>query len=162
MIRLLDPVADAEAVLDLYRRAADYVELETGRAPDAAKVAEYFADAPPGRDALTCLKLGLFEEERILGIGDLAVGYPRERDAYLGLMLIAKESRGRGVGRTFLRHVEETARERGATRLLLAVLEANPRARAFWESEGFGSPRVFPPVSIGDRTHVRVELHKML
>jgi GNAT superfamily N-acetyltransferase len=162
MIRTLDPVADAEAVLDLYHRAADYLDLESGRTPDAATAQEYFTDAPPGGDPATSLKLGLFEEGRLMGIVDLAFGYPKERDAYIGLMLLAQEARGRGLGRAFLRHAEQAARERGATRLLLAVLEANPRGRAFWESEGFGTPRVYPPTRIGKRTHVRVRLHKML
>lgn len=162
MIRLLDPRMDAEAVLDLYRRAADYVDLESGRTPDAVMVAEYFTDAPPGGDPATSLKLGLFEERHLLGIADLAFGYPRERDAYLGLMLLAQEARGRGLGRLFLRHAEQAARDRGATRFLLAVLEANPRGRSFWESEGFGSPRTYPPARIGERIHVRIRLHKRL
>ena len=162
MIRPLDPVADAGAVLDLYGRATDYVNLESGRTPDAAMVEQYFSDAPPGGDPATSLKLGLFEGGRQMGLVDLAFGYPRASDAYLGLMLLAREARGRGLGRSFLRHAERAARERGATRLLLAVLEANPRARAFWESEGFAFPRVFPPARIGERTHVRVRLHKRL
>jgi GNAT superfamily N-acetyltransferase len=162
MIRPLDPRTDAEAVLDLYRRAADYVDFESGRTPGEAMVTEYFTDAPPGGDPATSLKLGLFEAGRLAGIVDLAFGYPGASDAYLGLMLLAREARGRGLGRTFLRHTEEAARERGATRLLLAVLEGNARGRAFWESHGFGTPRVFPAAKIGERTHVRVQLHKLL
>ena len=162
MIRVLDPQADAEAVLGLYRRAADYVDFESGRTPDEAMVREYFADAPPGGDPATSLKLGLFEDGRLVGIVDLAFGYPEGRDAYLGLMLLAREARGRGLGRAFLRHAEEAARDRGATRLLLAVLEGNVRARAFWEGQGFESPRVFPAVKIGARTHSRVEFRKTL
>jgi GNAT superfamily N-acetyltransferase len=162
MIRSLDPRADAAAILDLYHRAADYLSFESGRTPDEALVQEFFADAPPGGDAATSLKLGIFDEDRLLGIVDLAFGYPEARDAYLGLMLLAHEARGRGLGRVFLRHVEAAARGRGATRLLLAVLEGNARGRAFWNREGFASPRVFLPAQIGDRTHVRIRLHKAL
>jgi GNAT superfamily N-acetyltransferase len=162
VIRPLDPRSDAEAVLDLYRRAADYLDLESGRAPAMEVVEEYFADAPPGGDPATSLKLGFFEGGRLLGIVDLAFGYPRPQDAYLGLMILAPEARGRGLGPVFLRHVEAAARGRGATRLLLAVLDANPRARAFWEREGFGDARTCPPVPVGERTHVRIELRKSL
>ena len=162
MIRVLDPTTDAQLVLDLCRRAADYVDFESGRAPNEASVDEYFTDAPPGGDPATSLKLGLFESGHLMGIVDLAFRYPEAQDAYLGLILLAQEARGRGLGTMFLRHVEAAARARGAIRLLLAVLEANARGRAFWESQGFGSPRVFPAARIGDRTHVRVRLHKML
>ena len=162
MIRPLAARADAETVLDLYRRAADYLNFESGRVPEPALVEEYFADAPPGGDPSTSLKLGLFEAGRLMGLMDLAFGYPRAGDAYLGLMLLAREARGRGLGQLALRHVEEAARARGATRLLLAVLEMNTRGRAFWEREGFGSPKAYPPAQIGERTHVRMRLHKSL
>lgn len=162
MIRPLDSTTDAEAVLDLYRRAADYVAFESGREIGTVFVEEYFTDAPPGGDPATSLKLGHFEAGRLLGIADLAFGYPDEKDAYLGLMVLAVEARGRGVGRRFLRHLEEDARRRGAKRLLLAVLEGNARGRAFWEREGFGFPLTYPPARIGERTHVRVRLEKPL
>jgi GNAT superfamily N-acetyltransferase len=162
MIRPLDPVTDAEAVLDLYRRGSDYLDFESGRVPDPALVQDYFTAAPPGGDPATSLKLGLFEAGRLMGIVDLAFGYPTVQDAYLGLMLLAREARGRGAGRAALRHVEEAARRRGATRLLLVVLEGNARARTFWESEDFGSPEIFPPVAIGEHTHARVQLRKPL
>ena len=77
-------------------------------------------------------------------------------------MMLGEEARRRGLGRVFLRHVEDAARNRGATRLLLAVLEANPRGRAFWEREGFGSPKTYPPAPVFDRTHVRIRMEKAL
>lgn len=162
MIRALDPQTDASAVLDLYARAADYLDLESGRPPSPELVAEYFSDAPPKGDPATSLKLGLFEGGRLIGLADLAFGYPEPRDAYIGLLILAAEARGSGRGTRLLRYLEEAARARGATRLLLAVLEANPRARAFWEREGFGSPKAFPPVTIGTRSHVRIRLEKPL
>jgi GNAT superfamily N-acetyltransferase len=162
MIRALHPSADLPAILDLYNRAADYLDFESGLAPSRTMVEEYFADAPPGGDPATSLKIGLFEEGRLAGLADLAFGHPEPRDAYLGLMLFARDARGHGLGTTFLRHIEQAARARGATRLLLAVLERNTRGRAFWESHGFASPRAFPPAKIGERVHVRVQLHKGL
>jgi GNAT superfamily N-acetyltransferase len=150
------------ALLGLYGRAADYLDLESGRRPDLSVVQEFFRDAPPNGDPATSLKLGLWEDARLQGVADLAFAYPEPQDAYLGLMLLTPEARGRGLGGAFLRHVEEAARGRGAVRLLLAVLEANPRARAFWEREGFGRPKAFPVVAMGMRRHARVRLEKPL
>ncbi len=162
MIRTLEPATDSEALLDLYHRAADYLDLESGSTPSPSVVSDYFQDAPPGGDPATSLKLGLFEGDRLQGAADLAFGYPEPGDAYLGLMMLAREARGRGVGSLFLRKIEEAARARGATRLLLAVFEANPKARAFWEREGFGQPMTYPPKAFGTRTHVRIRLEKPL
>jgi len=162
MIRALDPHTDAEAVLDLFARAADYIDFESGQTPDVTAVNAYFTGAPPGGDPATSLKLGLFEFGTLLGVVDLAFGYPEPQDAYLGLMLLAQEARGRGLGRRFLGHVEAAARDRGATRLLLLVLEGNTRAYTFWTRQGFGSPKVFSAARIGARTHVRTQLEKPL
>ena len=162
MIRRLDTVEDAAAVLGLYDRAAAYILFETGRPLHAHSAEDLFRNVAPGGDPSTSLKLGLFEDGLLMRLGDLAFGYPRSRDAYLGLMLLAPEGRGRGLGLRFLRHVEAAARERGATRLLLAALEGNHCGRAFWEREGFASPRVYPAVQLGERMHVRVQLEKPL
>lgn len=162
MIRSLDAATDGAAILDLHLRCGDYIGLESGRSPSPALVEDYFSDAPPSGDPATSLKLGLFEEARLVGIADLAFGYPEPQDAYLGLMMLAQEARGRGLGPVFLHHMQEAARARGATRLLLAVLQANSRGRAFWERHGFGSPEAYPPTAIGDRTHVRIRLEKSL
>lgn len=161
-IRPLDPQTDALAVTGLYRLAADYVRLETGEEPTDELVTEFFADAPPGGDPSEGLKLGLFEGDDLVGIADLAFGWPEPRDAYLGLMLLSQGVRGRGLGAIFLRHIEAAARARHAPRLLLAVLDANARGTAFWRREGFAVVKTFPPVRIGSVDHVRHRMAKRL
>lgn len=161
-IRALDPVIDLRAVLSVYRQAADYVHLETGEAPTDDLATAFFADAPPGGDPADGLKLGLHETGELTGIADLAFGWPEARDAYLGLMILAPQARGRGLGAVFLRHIEAAARARGAPRLFLAVLDANPRGLAFWQREGFAVVKSFPPVRIGSRDHVRHRMAKRL
>jgi GNAT superfamily N-acetyltransferase len=158
-IRALDPAADRAAVADLYAWAADYVVLETGAPPDGATVRAFFADVPPGGDLARSLKLGLFlPDGGLAGIADLGFGFPEPADAYLGLMLIDPARRGLGLGPRFLDRLAADARARGAPRLLLAVLDANPRGRAFWEREGFRVVLTAPPALLGRRTHVR---HRM-
>lgn len=161
-IRPLDPVDDRDAVTALYRAAADYVLLETGAAPEDRLAEEFFTDAPPGGDPADGLKLGLFDGGTLAGIADVAFGWPEPRDAYLGLMILAPHARCRGLGTAFLRHVEAAARARHAPRLLLAVLDANPRGMAFWQREGFAVVKTFPPVRIGSRDHIRHRMSKRL
>ncbi|WP_248298189.1 N-acetyltransferase [Tabrizicola sp. YIM 78059] len=74
---------------------------------------------------------------RLSGVAELSYGFPEATDAYLGLMLLGPWARGAGHGRAMLDQAETLARARGARRIVLAVLEANPRGRAFWEREGF-------------------------
>jgi ribosomal protein S18 acetylase RimI-like enzyme len=58
------------------------------------------------------------------------------RAAYLRLLLVSTESRGRGVGSRLLKHVELRAREH-ANHLYLLVTTDNDGARAFYERRGY-------------------------
>lgn len=158
MIRDLDPTTDLAAVEALFRAAADYVDLETGLPVDGAQARDFFTDAPPGVDPATSLRLGLFEGDTLIGKVDVAFGYPQASDAYIGLMIFAPAARGSGNGARLLREVEARARLRGATRLLIAALEANVKGRAFWQREGFMPEQVFPDRDYGTRRHT---VHRM-
>lgn len=162
-IRNLDPVADREVVADLFARAADHVWLERGEAPDAALANKFFTDAPPGADPAQSLRLGLVQApDGLAGIAEVGFGYPEPGDAYLGRMLLAPDQRGQGQGRAFLAHVEAAARAAGARRLFIAVLHANPRARAFWEDKGFAVALDNRPTTLGRKTHLATRMVKPL
>ncbi|MFO0513787.1 MAG: GNAT family N-acetyltransferase [Rhodobacterales bacterium] len=162
LIRALDPVADAAAVRHLFDRAADYVDLETGEGPSDATVADFFAPAPFAAGPADTLKLGLFSGGRLDAIADLAFGFPQRKDAFIGLLLIAADRRGHGLGHLLVDHIADVARARRAPCLFVAVLEANPRARAFWEGEGFVQVLKGPPTQMGRRTHVRWRMERKL
>lgn len=136
LIRALDP-AEAPLIAALYRAAPDYWLLAEGAVDPDRQAAEFFTDGPPGCDPGQSHHLGLFLNGRLSGVAEVSYGFPEPQDAYLGLMLLAPWAQGAGHGRAFLAHAEALARSRSAPRLYLAVLEANPRGRAFWEREGF-------------------------
>ncbi len=149
----LDVARDFEAVEAVYRRASDYLALESGLSPAvAARV--FFEERPPGGTEAP-LKFGVADGDQALAaIGDLAFGYPEAEDAYLGLLLLVPENRDKGLGQAILGEIKRNARERGARRLLLGVLDANRRARAFWEAQGFKLVRTSGPHVFGERQHV--------
>lgn len=155
----LHPESDLRAVETVYRCAADYLALESGLAPEAAARA-FFEERPPTGDDAP-LKFGVVDDNGdLVAIGDLAFGYPEPTDAYLGLLLLVPAVRGEGLGQAILGEVMRLARARGAPRLLLGVLDANRRARAFWERQGFKPNRTSGPHAFGERQHMvhRLEL----
>jgi len=159
VLATLRPENDLGAVEAVYRRAADYLDLESGLTPDAAARA-FFDERPPASDQEP-LKFGVRGDDgALVAIGDLAFGYPEPDDAYLGLLLLVPERRGEGLGQAILGKVKTLARTRGALRLLLGVLDANERARLFWEGQGFRRTRTSGPHGFGKRRHVvhRLEL----
>lgn len=118
--------------------AADYWRLADRAEPCArTKAQEAFDDAPPGSAPGSALVFGWQTGAGLAGIATLSPGFPAAGEAYLGLMLLAPRARGAGLGAALLRGVEGAARAGGAARLFLAVLEENPRGRAFWQREGF-------------------------
>lgn len=137
LIRPLDPTADLDAVSALYAEAADFWVMTDRTPPDRAKAAQFFTDCPPGCDPAQSLRLGFFQQDRLVGVAELSFGFPEPKDAYLGLMLFAPSARSSGFGPVFLAEVERLARARGCPRLLLAVLEENTGGWRFWQAQGF-------------------------
>lgn len=135
-IRELFP-SEASLVAQFYREAPDYWLLAEGRIDPDAKASDFFTDAPPNCDPAQSDRLGLFLNHRLSGVAEISYGFPDGNDAYLGLMLLGPWAQGAGHGRSFLAHAKKQARNRHAARLYLAVLDANPRGRAFWLREGF-------------------------
>lgn len=152
--------ADLGSVAALFAAAADYTRLERGETTDPVALAEeFFADAPPGIDPASSLRLGVFAGARLVGKADVAFGYPGAQDAYIGLMIFDPLARGAGLGAGLLREIESRARAQGATRLLIAALEANEKGRAFWQREGFLPEQVFPDREYGAARHT---VHRMV
>lgn len=139
MTAVIRTVAPAEVALveAFWRDAPAYWLLAEGACDARQKAADFFTDAPPGVDRSRSHRLGLFLDGRLSGLAELAFGFPSAADAFLGLMVLGPWAQGCGHGRRFLAHVEALARSSGAPALFLAVLDANPRGRAFWEREGF-------------------------
>ncbi|MCW1918717.1 GNAT family N-acetyltransferase [Rhodobacter sp. KR11] len=130
----LDPQADRAAILGLLTEARDYYQLWLGRDPNESDVDDVLQAGPPGCDPAASHRLGLWGEG-LEGVAELSFGFPTAPDAYLGLMILAPRARSRGQGAAFLDHIQALAQ--GCPRLYLAVLEANPRGRTFWERMGF-------------------------
>lgn len=137
LIRDLSPDADLAAVTALQSEAADYWLLAEGACDPVQQAHEFFTDCPPGCDPSQSRRLGFFVQDQLVGLAELSFGFPEPQDAYLGLMILAPRVRNQGFGPPFLAHVEGLARLALAPNLYLAVLEANPRGRAFWEKMGF-------------------------
>ncbi|MDX2014876.1 MAG: GNAT family N-acetyltransferase [Myxococcaceae bacterium] len=120
-----------------WRAAPEYWLLAEGACDASRKAHEFFTDAPPGADVERSHRLGLMLDGQLSGLAELAFGFPSPPEAFLGLLVLGRWAQGRGHGRRLLAHVEALARAAGSTTLFLAVLDANPRGRAFWEREGF-------------------------
>ena len=136
MIRALAP-SEVGLIAAFYRDAPEYWLMADGALDADTKAGEFFTDCPPGCDPAQSARLGYFLGDRLSGVAELSFGFPSAGDAYLGLMMMGPWAQGAGHGAVFLGAVEAIARDADAPSLYLAVLDANPRGRAFWLRHGF-------------------------
>lgn len=73
----------------------------------------------------------------LAGVLDVAVGYPAPGDLWIALLVLDPAVRGRGVGAAALEWLVGQARGWAARGIGLIVQQQNPRARTFWERNGF-------------------------
>ena len=152
----LDITTDGDRVAALFQAASDYVELESGQPPTRQTVVDFFEERPPKLSDDDTRHIGVVEHGRLVGITGLCFGYPERSDCYLGMLIFEPAARGKQLGQKTVDHVAAYAQSRGATRLLVAVIDANPRGRAFWERNGFVLEQTFAP---SDDAHTR---HRMI
>jgi GNAT superfamily N-acetyltransferase len=136
-----------------FETAADYVTLESGAAPTQKTVEDFFLERPPHLDADATWHFGAFDGGVLCGVIGTLMGFPDPDDAYIGLLVLSPSVRGRGIGPRLLNEATATVRAQGAIRQLVAVLEANPKGRAFWSREGFVLERTFAPSAYNHTRH---------
>ena len=158
LIRSLIAKSDLAIVHEFYAKAPDYWQLAEGQEPGLQKARDFFTDTPPNCDPKVSLRLGLFLDDRLSGLAELSFGFPTAGDPYLGLMVLGPWARNRGNGRKFLKYIEECARQTKGEKLFLAVLDINPRGRAFWEREGFLDTGLSRAITIGG---IHTKIHRL-
>lgn len=127
----LDP-ADLATIQNVLASDPATWELLEGAAlrPDEAQ--HLMAEAPPG---VTPDRKWLWVSEGI--VMEMIEGYPDAETWYLGLIFVAPRVRGMGIGTQLLRWLEHTVKQRGGTKLRLAVVVANTGARSLYRRLGY-------------------------
>jgi RimJ/RimL family protein N-acetyltransferase len=103
---------------------------------DAAAAARY-VDMESRRQNGLCLTVIERATHRIVGSAALLVPNPADGVPWIGLLIIAGDHQGAGLGAEAAQALERFLAERGWAEVRLGVLIANPRARRFWERLGY-------------------------
>ena len=132
---------DRGAVLALVPRLRAFgpPALHSPEALDAGegRTLERYFDAPSEHARLFVTEA---KDGAVLGAAyvEQAVDYfTLEAHGHLGILAVAADAEGRGVGRALLESVEQWARARGYRFVTLNVFTTNARARAVYERAGY-------------------------
>ena len=121
----------------LYTRCAAFFALVDDPLATGNGAADLLSDRPPDFPLEDKYALGVFQDDALLGVIDFLVGYPKPDTAFVGLLLIDPDARGRGLGAQVFGRVQAWLVTQGIKEIRLGVQMNNPRARRFWERQGF-------------------------
>jgi diamine N-acetyltransferase len=130
--------ADVSDLFTLLKQAEAYSILVEGVLPSIEDAHENLSELPPGKTSADKCFYGIWQAECLIGCAELIRGYPEPDIAYLGLLLFADSSQGKGHGVQALNHLFRLARDWGCARMRLGVIATNVRGLSFWKREGFG------------------------
>ncbi len=81
--------------------------------------------------------IGYFEEDKLIAVMDLILGYPNEETAFIGLFMMEKGSQGKGIGSAIVEECFEFLDNIGYRFIRLGFAKGNPQSEAFWVKNGF-------------------------
>jgi ribosomal protein S18 acetylase RimI-like enzyme len=122
------------ACTDFFQRIEDQ---PGGRETAAELLGPLAPDVSSGEKSL----VGVENGGELVGVVELLAGFPQPQEWYVGLLLLRPDRRGAGAGTAIWEHLRQRMTQEGATSVRLIVQHQNPRARRFWERQGFAVDR---------------------
>ena len=142
-----EEMADLQRVL---QGAPRYSTLLTGGPPGPSESQSVFTILPEGKSYDDKFVLGIDVGGRMVGCIDVIRGHPDACTAHVGLLLIAEEFEGRGIGRAAYQQLEALVLSwNTCSRMRLGVVQSNSRALHFWSKLGFVRSGETKPYSSG-------------
>ncbi len=122
---------------ELLERCADFEVMVTGSPPDAHAAADLLVEVPPDHALRDKLVIGVWTDQGLTAAIDLLRDFPDPHAWYLGILLVAPEARGRGLGAAIVAALRPWVVAQGGWTIRLIVQEQNPAALRFWSRQGF-------------------------
>jgi ribosomal protein S18 acetylase RimI-like enzyme len=151
--RRLEP-NDEEVLQRLYEECADFAYLTDGHPPSPSVAREEFLAVPEGKTLQDKFMFGFFDAHNVLvGLIEAIRHYPDDSSWWVGLMMLAPQQRGKGLGSQFYRAFERWVSAHKVQQVMLSVIEENEQGFLFWKKIGFEVTRKTPPRQFGNKMH---------
>jgi GNAT superfamily N-acetyltransferase len=153
-----DAVEELQVLLE---RCEAFEILVTGHPPDPHAAEDLIVEVPPDHPLRDKLVIGVWTDQGLTAVIDLLRHFPQEQAWYLGLLLLAPEARGRGLGGRIVEALATWIAAEGGRSIRLAVQDHNPDALRFWAARGF-APIGTAVQELMDRTHTVTRMERAL
>ena len=121
----------------LLERCEDFEILVTGHPPGPYAAQALLTDAPPDHPLRDKFVIGAWTGHGLTAAVELLRDFPERHVWYLGLLLVAPEDRGQGLGERLLAALKTWIVSQEGRAIRLIVQEQNPAALRFWTRNGF-------------------------
>lgn len=148
---MLRPLSESDTarLQAVYQEASDYFERTLGYPPPPEQARHELTEAAADEGRYL---LGIYLEERMIGVLDLRLADPGPFDVRLGLLLLTPDCRRQGLGSWALRILEEWLRKATPTEaVVLTVLAHDYAAQSFFRAHGYRFTGQATRVAVGNR-----------
>lgn len=81
--------------------------------------------------------VGIYDKDKLIGILDLILDYPKVDSTFIGFFMVNKEYQGRGIGTKIIDDVLEYLKNIGYIEVNLAYAKGNEQSENFWLKNEF-------------------------
>jgi ribosomal protein S18 acetylase RimI-like enzyme len=152
-----------EPLQRLFDQCADYAMIVDGESVSPTAAEEIFHSVPAGRSLSDKFLYGFFNRKGdIVGVLEGIRHYPNDKTWWIGLLMLAPEVRGHGLGRKLIQGFSEYMRSEQGMSIMLGVVEDNRAAYRFWQQLGFEFVRETEPRPFGKKIQTVYVMQKNL
>ncbi|MCL2527032.1 MAG: GNAT family N-acetyltransferase [Defluviitaleaceae bacterium] len=130
-----------EQIFKVYDSNQDFFLLTQGKKATIESSIGDIGAIPPSCTLGQKIYLGIWENDEVISILDIIIGYPEETCLWIGLFLVHGSFHSKGIGSKLIQAVFKAAKEAGYTLAQLGVIENNVKGIAFWQRHGFAVTR---------------------
>jgi GNAT superfamily N-acetyltransferase len=134
-------VADDEAAAQtLFEADPNYFEIVEGAPAGSAEFQNTITELAPGKSYedkfVFCV---LNTDGNVVAVIDILRDYPEDGIWFVGLVFVAREQRGQGLGSRLVEAICTHVAMQGGNAARIAVADKNTDAMRFWERAGFAA-----------------------
>ena len=92
---------------------------------------------PPGKTMTDKYYVGYYDEDRLIAVMDLIIGFPDKTTAFIGFFMTEVDVQGKGLGSALITELSNAMSGIGIKEVRLGWVKGNPQAEHFWKKNGF-------------------------
>ena len=127
---------DIENIYNLCKNNKTYYKYYK-QEPTFENIKEIFTALPPNITMKDKYFLGIYENNKLIGILDLITNFPAKNSVYIGLFMLDINVQNKGIGSVIINKICIFLKKRRFNNIELAYIEDNIQAKNFWLKNNF-------------------------